>query len=49
MPAADSPLIDAGLDLKKSFGIDPGGRDIAGSPVPQGRAFDIGAVERVQP
>jgi len=47
MPAADSPLIDAGLDMKKSFGIDPGSRDIAGNPVPQGRAFDIGAVERV--
>ena len=41
----DSPLIDAGLDLKSLFGIDPGNRDFYGNPIPQGKAYDIGAHE----
>jgi hypothetical protein len=41
----DSPLIDVGLDLRSLFGIDPGGRDFFGNPVPQGKGLDIGAHE----
>jgi hypothetical protein len=41
----DSPLIDAGLDLRSLFGIDPGNRDFYGNPIPQGKGFDIGAHE----
>jgi len=43
-----SPLIDRGLDLKNLFGIDPGGRDLAGTVIPQGNSFDIGAIERLK-
>ena len=43
-----SPLIDAGLDIKKLFGIDAGGRDYYGASIPQGRKFDVGAQEFVQ-
>jgi hypothetical protein len=41
----DSPLIDAGLDLRSLFGIDPGDKDFYGNPIPQGKGFDIGAHE----
>jgi len=41
----DSPLIDAGLDLRSLFGIEPGDRDFYGNPIPQGKAYDIGAHE----
>jgi hypothetical protein len=41
----DSPLIDAGLDLRSLFGIDPGDRDFFGNSIPQGKAYDIGAHE----
>ena len=41
----DSPLIDAGLDLRSQFGIDPGDRDFYGNPIPSGKGFDIGAHE----
>lgn len=41
----DSPLVDAGLDLRSLFGIDPGNRDFLGSSIPQGKAYDIGAHE----
>jgi len=41
----DSPLIDAGLDLRSLFGIDPGKRDFFGTSIPQGKAYDIGAHE----
>ena len=44
-PQKDSPLIDAGLDLRSLFGIDPGKRDFYGNPIPQGKGFDIGAHE----
>jgi hypothetical protein len=43
----DSPLIDAGLDLRSLFGIDPGDRDFYGNPIPQGKSYDIGAHEIV--
>ncbi len=41
----DSPLIDAGLDLRSLFGIDPGSRDFYGNSIPKGKAYDIGAHE----
>jgi len=41
----NSPLIDAGLDLRSVFGIDSGERDFYGNPIPQGKGFDIGAYE----
>ncbi len=44
-PGADSPLLDAALDLKKLFALDPGARDQAGAVVPQGAAADLGAFE----
>jgi len=40
-----SPLIDRGLNLKNLFNIDPGLKDIAGKPVPNGKAYEIGAME----
>jgi hypothetical protein len=42
---AGSPAIDAGLDLRTQFGLDPGARDFYGNPLPQGEKFDIGAHE----
>jgi hypothetical protein len=41
----DSPMIDAGLDLRKLFGVSVGSNDLWRTPVPQGRGFDIGAHE----
>jgi hypothetical protein len=41
----DSPLRNAGLDLKKLFGVDPGPRDFFGNPVPRGKGCSIGAQE----
>jgi hypothetical protein len=43
----NSPLIDAGLDLRSLFGIDVGKRDFYGNPVPHGKSLDIGAHEIV--
>lgn len=43
-----SPLIDRGLDLKKLFSLDPGRRDMVGTPIPQENGFDIGAIERLK-
>ena len=40
-------LMDAGLDLRALFGLNPGGRDYNGTSVPFGSAFDIGAQEWV--
>jgi len=40
-----SPLIDAGLDLRSLFGIEPGNRDFFGNSIPQGKGYDIGAHE----
>jgi len=42
----DSKVIDAGLDLKKLFDIDPGQHDYFGNPVKQGNAFDMGVFEK---
>ena len=42
---SDSPLISKGLDLKTSFGIDAGPRDLFGGPSLQGTAHEIGAHE----
>ncbi len=41
----DSPMIDAGINLRAMFGIDLGNRDFFGNPIPQGKGFDIGAHE----
>ena len=41
----NSLLIDAGLDLRSLFGIDPGKRDFYGTSIPHGKAYDIGAHE----
>jgi hypothetical protein len=41
----DSPLIGKGLNLKTSFGIDAGPRDLFGGPSLQGAAPEIGAHE----
>lgn len=40
-----SPMIDAGLDLRGRFGIDPGTRDYFASSLPQRGGFDVGAGE----
>jgi hypothetical protein len=40
-----SPLIDAGIDLAAEFGLDVGTQDFWGTPIPQGKGFDIGACE----
>jgi hypothetical protein len=47
MPDHDSPLVDAGLDLAITRGFQVLSLDIAGNRIPRGKAFDIGAVERV--
>ncbi len=44
-PVTGSPVIDAGLNLRELFDLDPGKTDILGTPVPSGQAFDIGAIE----
>lgn len=41
----DSKLIDAGSDLSKVLNEHVGKRDIAGTAIPQGKKFDIGAIE----
>ncbi|KPL13826.1 MAG: hypothetical protein AMS26_12960 [Bacteroides sp. SM23_62] len=45
IPVPGSPVIDAGLDLKELFNLDQGKRDILGTPIPSGKAYDIGAIE----
>ena len=44
-PVPGSPVIDSGLDLKELFDLDPGKKDLLGTPVPSGQTFDIGAIE----
>jgi hypothetical protein len=41
----NSPLIGRGLDLNQMYNIDPGDADISGNALPQGKGFDIGALE----
>lgn len=48
-PVTGSPVIDAGLNLRELFDLDPGKKDILGTPIPSGQAFDIGAVEYQKP
>lgn len=43
-----SPLIDRGASIEPSYGIPFSGFDIAGTPVPQGKSPDIGAVEFIK-
>lgn len=45
LPMDGSPLIEGGLNLRELFQLDPGARDILGTPIPAGEKFDIGAVE----
>jgi hypothetical protein len=45
---SDSPLIDAGLDLRSLFNIDPGFRDFYGVSLPQFLGYDVGAHESDQ-
>lgn len=40
---AGSPLLGAGLDLKRLFGIDPGGRDYWGKLLPKSQPVAVGA------
>jgi len=40
-----SPLIDKGLDIKATFGIDPGPHDFYGNIIPVNVKFDVGAAE----
>jgi Right handed beta helix region len=40
-----SSLVDAGLDLRRWFGFNPGARDFYGHPIPGGSGYDIGAKE----
>ena len=40
-----SPLINAGLDLRKEFGINVGKQDFWGAPIPPGGGLAIGACE----
>lgn len=42
---AGSPMVNAGLDLRALFMIDPGAQDYYGTALPQGRALDVGAHE----
>jgi hypothetical protein len=41
----DTPLLGLGLDLAALFGVDTGGRDYFGVPVPSGNGPEIGASE----
>jgi hypothetical protein len=42
---ATSPLIDAGFDIRKIAGTAQIDKDISGTSIPQGTAFEIGALE----
>jgi hypothetical protein len=44
-PQAGSPVIDSAIDLLTAFGIDPGTRDLAGTPIPFNGSYDRGALE----
>ncbi|MBV8731555.1 MAG: right-handed parallel beta-helix repeat-containing protein [Acidobacteriia bacterium] len=45
-PLPGSPLINTGLTLS-SFGVNPGTHDFLGTAIPQGGAFNIGAIEAI--
>jgi len=40
-----SPMIDTGIDLLSTFGINPGSQDFYGTKIPQLNGIDIGAAE----
>lgn len=42
---AGSPAVDAGLDLRTLYAIDPGQMDFSGHPVRAGAGYDVGATE----
>jgi hypothetical protein len=46
MLQAGSPCIDAGINLTKSFQINPGNFDFFGNRLPQKKTYDIGAHEK---
>jgi hypothetical protein len=43
-----SKIIDRGIDLKKLYNIETGLSDLAGTSLPQGSGFDLGALELVK-
>jgi hypothetical protein len=43
-PRAASPANAGGLDLRKLFGLDVGGRDFAGAPLPSAGKLPLGAI-----
>ncbi len=45
VPGEGSPVINAGLNLRELFGLDPGSSDITGFKIPAGGKYDIGAIE----
>jgi hypothetical protein len=45
----DSPALGSGIDLRARFGLDPGGRDFIGSPIPAGIRPAIGAYQDASP
>jgi hypothetical protein len=45
----ESNVIDAGLDLKMLFDIDPGQHDYFGNSIKQGKGFDMGVFESPNP
>jgi len=47
-PSSASPLIDEGYDIRIIQSGNDVKNDFAGTAVPQGKGFDIGAVENVQ-
>jgi hypothetical protein len=47
-PGTGSQLIDMGLDLNKLFNLELVTKDIAGTSLPQGEGYDIGALENVK-
>jgi hypothetical protein len=44
----ESPMINAGLDLRSLFGTDTGLHDFYGVTLPQGSGYDVGASESVK-
>ena len=42
---AESPLLDAGLDITEALQIDIGKQDFFGAAIPQASRFDVGACE----
>ena len=40
-----SPCINAGLDMKRTFNIDPGDHDFYGNTIPSGNRYNMGVCE----